>query len=108
MRILEIEKVQAADVVRQRCTHDVARVVERKAVKRVGRVGVREIDAGDRYLVLGRSAWIGVARDVRVGEERDRLDTLAEVSPELLDVFRAGEAAGQTDDGNRLDGQRVL
>ena len=40
-----------------------------------------------------------------VGEEGDRLDAVAQVAPELLDVGGAGEAAGHADDG---DGRRAV
>jgi hypothetical protein len=64
-------------------------LVERAGGADVVRVGEgREIYPGGRQLLLR--------------EERDGLDAVTQVPPELLDVLRAGEAARHADDGDVL------
>ena len=73
MRVLKVEEVQTADVVRQWRTDHVAGIVDRESVERVRRIGVGEIDACDVHLIFGSAAGIGTARDMRVGVKRDGL-----------------------------------
>src|SRR5262249_10881893 len=66
--------------------------------------GVEEVDAvedrgGLDQARIGQQGEIGAGgAQLLVREEGDRLGSLAQVAPELLDGRRAGEAAGETDD----------
>lgn len=96
---------------------------EKDAVLRVGQLGVARGEAekrGVEFVGIGqRAAGANVVRvsdgggieaggeQFLVGEMRDRFGAGAQVLPQLADIARAGETAGEADDGDAFGRQRI-